>query len=49
MNYLRVFVSKSEFFCSCPLLAQIEFLNIALECKTPLGNLGDALLLAMQI
>ena len=41
----RVFVSKSEFFCSCPLLAQTEFLNIALECK----NLGDALLSATRI
>ena len=27
VNYLRVFVSKSEFFCSCPLLAQTEFLK----------------------
>ena len=45
VNYLRVFVSKSEFFCSCPLLAQTEFLNIALECK----NLGDALLSATRI
>ena len=34
---------------SCPLLAQTEFLNIALECKIPLGNLGDALLSATRI
>ena len=27
VNYLQVFVSKSEFFCSCPLLAQTEFLK----------------------
>ena len=46
---LRIFVSKSEFFCSWPLLAQTEFLNIALECKIPLGNLGDALLSATRI
>ena len=44
VNYLWVFVSKSEFFCSCPLLAQTEFENLALECKIPLGNLRDALL-----
>ena len=44
VNCLRVFVSKSKFFCSCQLLAQTEFLNIALECKIPLGNLRDVLL-----
>ena len=40
---------KSEFFCSCPLLAQTEFLNIALECRIPLGNLRDALLSATDL
>ena len=32
-----------NFLCSCPLLGQTEFLNIALECKIPLGNPRDAL------
>ena len=49
VNYLRVFVSKSEFFCSCPLLAQTEFLNIALECRIPLANLRDVLLSATDL
>jgi len=40
---LRVFVSKSEVFCSCPLLAQTAFLTIALECKIPLWNPRDVL------
>ena len=35
-NCLRVFVSKSEFFCSCQLLAQNWILNIALEWKNTL-------------
>ena len=42
-------VSNSEFFCSCQLLAQNWILNIALEHKIPLGNLGNALLSATDL
>ena len=49
VNYLRVFVFKSEFFCSGPPLAQTEFLNIAFECRIPLGNLRDVLLSATDL